>query len=50
MTKNLSPLSWLEENYPEKAEEYRSVSKERKRKRAREFQKKVYETYKENQS
>lgn len=48
MTKNLSPLTWLEENYPDKAEEYKFISKEKKRQRAREYQKKVYKAYKEN--
>jgi hypothetical protein len=48
MPKNLTPLLWIEENHPEVFEQYKEMAKERKRKQAREFQKKHYKSAKEN--
>lgn len=46
MTKNLTPLLWLEKAYPDKAEEYKQVALKRKRERSKEYQLKLRKAYK----
>lgn len=45
MSKNLTPLLWLENEHPELAEAYKKVSKERKLSRSREYQRKLAKAY-----